>query len=378
MISVDTQNPKSHTTTMAEEMSKTEYPNSLCRNSGYLTVQEHPQHRIYWEEYGSADGEPVMFMHGGPGAGSHKSFARFFNPDRYRVVLFDQRGCGNSTPSAGGDDATAALTDNTTAHLIGDVLRLRQELNIHGKMHIFGGSWGSTLALAYAIAHPETVQTLILRGVFLCRKVDVDYFFQGNAADFALNPLATPVPGTYLDFPTAWQQFIAEIPADDRGDVVNALAKIFAVPPQNEADRERALKAASACVAWESNTSRLRRNENSQSRPNPEYALTAARILVHYMVSGGFLGGSGDADRDNNYILDHVHRIKDIPVHIVHGRYDRVCHLYQPEALVRSLRGAGNNDVNYFITTAGHSSLEPETDSRLCTIMNDLPSMISI
>ena len=171
-----------------------------------------------------------MFMHGGPGAGCHKSFARFFNPDRYRVILFDQRGCGKSTPSAGDDDATAALTDNTTEHLIGDVLRLRQELHIHGKMHVFGGSWGSTLALAYAIAHPETVQTLILRSVFLCRRADVDYFFQGNAADFALNPLATPVPGTYLDFPTAWQQFIAEIPTDDRGDVVKGLARIFAVP----------------------------------------------------------------------------------------------------------------------------------------------------
>ena len=129
-----------------------------------------------------------MFMHGGPGAGCHSSSARFFNPARYRVILFDQRGCGKSTPSAGDDDATAALTDNTTSHLIDDVLQLRRELNIHGKMHVFGGSWGSTLALAYAIAHPETVQTLILRGVFLCRRADVDYFFQGNAADFALDP----------------------------------------------------------------------------------------------------------------------------------------------------------------------------------------------
>ena len=119
-----------------------------------------------------------MFLHGGPGAGCQKLSAHFFNPERYRVILFDQRGCGKSTPSAGDDDATAALTDNTTSHLIDDVLHLRRELNIHGKMHVFGGSWGSTLALAYAIAHPETVQTLILRGVFLCRRVDVDYFFQ--------------------------------------------------------------------------------------------------------------------------------------------------------------------------------------------------------
>jgi len=117
----------------------------------------------------------------------------------------------------------------------------------------------------------------------------------------------------------------------------------------------------------------LNRGETSQSQPNRRYALTVARILVHYMMNGGFLGGSGEGNRDNNYILDHVHQLKDIPVHIVHGRYDRVCHLYQSEALVRSLRDVGNNDVNYFITSAGHSSLEPETDSRLCTIMSDLP-----
>src|SRR5437764_14432429 len=230
-------------------MSTNGYPNSPCNKSGYLTVQEHPQHQIYWEEYGLGDGEPVMFMHGEPGAGCQKSFSRFFNPDRYRLVLFDQRGCGKSTPSAGDDDPTAALTDNTTEHLIGDVLRLRRELDIHGKLHVFGGSWGSTLALAYAIAHPDTVQTLILRGIFLCRRADVDYFFQGNAPDFALDALAMPVPGTYLDFPTAWQRFIAEIPADDRGDVVKGLAKILAVLPQNDADRDRVLKVTSAFVA---------------------------------------------------------------------------------------------------------------------------------
>jgi proline iminopeptidase len=127
------------------------YPNSPSNKSGYQTVQEDPLHRIYWEEYGCEDGEPVLFLHGGPGAGCHKFHAHFFNPERYRVILFDQRGCGKSTPSASDDDATAALTDNTTAHLIDDVLRLRRELNIHGKMHVFGSSWGSTLALAYAI-----------------------------------------------------------------------------------------------------------------------------------------------------------------------------------------------------------------------------------
>jgi proline iminopeptidase len=299
----------------------------------------------------------------------------FFNPQRYRVVLFDQRGCGKSTPSASDDDATAALTDNTTQHLIHDVLELRQELTIRGKMHVFGGSWGSTLALAYAIAHPETVQTLILRGVFLCRRADVDYFFQGNAAEFAADPLAIPVPGAYLDFPTAWRHFVDTMPPEDRSDVVKGLAKAFAAPPQTGADRERLVKAALACVAREGSASRLNRNENSHGHQNEKYALTAARILIHYMINGGFLGGGGEANRDNNYILDHIARLRDIPVHVVHGRYDRVCHLYQAEALVRALRSIGNNAVSYFITTAGHSSFEPESDTRLRTIMNELPPM---
>ena len=249
-----------------------------------------------------------MVMHGGPGAGSHTSSTRFFDPQRYRVILFDQRGCGKSTPSASEDDARAALTDNTTQHLIDDVSALRHELNIDGKMHVFGGSWGSTLALAYTIAQPATVQTLILRGVFLCRRVDVDYFFQGNAAEFAADPLAMPVPGTYLDFPTAWRHFVDTIPPEDRGDVVKGLAKIFAAPPRTEAERERLAKAASACVAWEGSASRLDRDENSHGQPNEKYALTAARILVHYMISGGFLDANGEANRDNNYILDHLVR----------------------------------------------------------------------
>src|SRR3984893_8605198 len=145
-------------------------PNPPFIRSGHLTAPGFSDHRIYWEEYGTIAGEPVMVMHGGPGAGSHTSSTRFFDPQRYRVILFDQRGCGKSTPSASEDDARAALTDNTTQHLIDDVSALRHELNINGKMHVFGGSWGSTLALAYALAQPATVQTLILRGVFLCRR----------------------------------------------------------------------------------------------------------------------------------------------------------------------------------------------------------------
>jgi proline iminopeptidase len=157
-------------------------------------------------------------------------------------------------------------------------LALRHELNINGKMHVFGGSWGSTLALAYAIAHPATVQTLILRGVFLCRRADVDYFFQGNAAKFATDPLAMSAPGAYLDFPTAWRHFVDVIPPEDRGDVVKGLAKAFSSPPRTDAERERLVKAASACVAWEGSASRLNRDENSHGQPDQKYALTAALL----------------------------------------------------------------------------------------------------
>jgi proline iminopeptidase len=343
--------------------------------SGHLAAAGFSEHRIYWEEYGSLAGEPVIVMHGGPGAGSHSSSTRFFDPRRYRIVLFDQRGCGKSTPSASEDDARAALNDNTTQHLIDDVSALRHELGINGKMHVFGGSWGSTLALAYAIAHPETVQTLILRGVFLCRKADVDYFFQGNAAEFLADPLAMPVPGAYLDFPTAWRHFLDAIPPEDRGDVVRGLAKAFSAPPRTDEERERLVKAASACVAWEGSASRLHGDEISRDQLNQKYALAAARILIHYMINGGFLGAGG-VNRDNNYILDHVALLRNIPIHVVHGRYDRVCHLYQAEALVRALRNAGNNAVGYFITAAGHSSFDPKTDTRLRTIINELPPMI--
>jgi proline iminopeptidase len=199
--------------------------------------------------------------------------------------------------------------------------------------------------------------------------------FRATLPIFALDPLGIRVPGTYLDFPAAWAHFVTEIPPEDRGDVVKGLAKIFAEQPQNEAERERVLKAASACVAWESSASRLNRDESSQSQPDQRYALMAARISIHYMINGGFLGAGSETNRDNNYILDHVDRLREIPVHIVHGRYDKVCHLYQAEALVRALRAVGNNEVNYFITTAGHGSLEPETDSKSCAIMNDLPPM---
>src|SRR5207237_1994246 len=163
-------------------------------------------------------------------------------------------------------------------------------------------------------------------------------FFQVNAADVAVCPLAMPVPGAYLDFPTAWRHFVDTMPLEDRDDVVKGLAKAFAAPAQTDADRERLVKAALACVAWESSASRLNRDEDSHGQQNEKYALTAARILIHYMINGGFLGANGKVNRDNNYIIDHIARLRDIPVQVVNGRYDRMCLLYNAVPLVRALR----------------------------------------
>jgi proline iminopeptidase len=227
------------------------YPQLPARNSGLLNVSSAPRHDVYWEEYGNPEGEPVLFVHGGPGGATHPALSRFFDPTRYRVILFHQRGCGYSTPSASDVDARPALLENTTAHLIGDMQQLRAHLSIQGKMHVFGGSWGSTLALAYAIAHPEAVQTLILRGIFLCRRKDLDFFYQGNAARYASDPHDTSLPGTYMFFPEAWQRFVETIAPEARDDMVKAYADLFAQAPDSSAIQARQQEAAIAWSTWE-------------------------------------------------------------------------------------------------------------------------------
>ncbi len=189
------------------------YPDAVPNDSGFLDVQSPAGHKNLWEEYGDPKGEPVMFLHGGPGGGCSPFMARFFDPKRYRIILFDQRGCGKSTPNAADADSAPALRDNTTAHLIEDINKLKADRSITGKMHVFGGSWGSTLSLAYAIAHPQNVESLILRGIFLCRRKDLDYLYQGNAATIAQNPGDTSQPGAYQMYPEGWTDFVAMIPA---------------------------------------------------------------------------------------------------------------------------------------------------------------------
>ena len=356
------------------------YPQPKLVKEGNLSVSEHPPHTIAWQEYGNPKGEPVMFLHGGPGGGCAPFLARFFDPERYRIILLDQRGCGKSRPSAADNNPLPALENNTTGHLIGDMDALRSELGIRGKMHLFGGSWGSTLALAYAIEHPENVESMVLRGIFLCRKQDLDYFYQGNAATYEKNPNDHSVPGAYLMYPEAWKRFVEIIPPEKRGDMIKAYAAIFSHIPANDVEHARLTEAAKAWSVWEGVSSYLSQDLSDLGKfEEPEFAKAFARIENHYFMNGAFLGGkSGEPNRSNNYILEHADRIKDIPIRIVHGRADQVCPLFQAEELVEALKKADAKDMQYTITPAGHSMLELENCLALTRAMDELPRMRQI
>jgi proline iminopeptidase len=351
------------------------YPQSSCIRSDWLIVNDDPPlaspHRLHWAEYGNPTGEPVMFIHGGPGGGctDKPTLSRYFDPERYRIILFDQRGCGKSEPNAAAKDPKPALLNNETPYLVEDIIQLRNELRIRGKMHVFGGSWGSTLALAYAIEHPETVQTLILRGIFLCRKKELNYFYQGNAAADRPGTYDSELPGAYMFFPEAWKPYVEMISdLDDRKDMIAAYASIF-----NGADEERRNAAAKAWSIWEGCTSYLQQDMNDLDQyADPEFAKAFALIENHYFMNGAFLGGKA---REQNYLLENVDRIKQIPIHIVQGRYDQVCPMYQAEELFVALKGVGSAFINYVITAAGHSAQERENCLALTDIMDKLPPM---
>lgn len=352
------------------------YPQGKANASGHLAVSGNPKHEMYWEEYGNPKGEPVLVVHGGPGGACDPSYARFFDPKRYRIVLFDQRGCGKSRPSASDADPKPALTANTTDDLIGDMVKLRAHLGIKGKAHLFGGSWGSTLSLAYAVKHPDTVASLNLRGIFLCRKPDIDFFYQGNAAEYDKNPRGLDIPGTYQVFPEPWKAFVETIPPEKRGDMVKAYAEIFAAEPKTQSQRDYQDKAAIAWSVWEGSTSNLSLGKVDLDKyADPEFAKAFAKIENHYFMNGGFLGGSGEKNRENNYLIENAPILKDIPISIVHGRYDQVCPLNQAEALVDALKAAGVKSLDYRITPAGHSMMERETHRELTDIMDTLPPL---
>jgi len=277
-------------------------------------------HRLYVEESGRADGIPALFLHGGPGAGSAPSHRRFFDPDRYRIVLFDQRGCGRSTPHA-------SLEANTTWDLVADIERIRVRLGID-RWLLFGGSWGSTLALAYAQSHPDRVLALVLRGIFLCRDPEIHWFYQEGASWI---------------FPDYWEGFLAPIPPDEREDLLGAYHR--RLTGDNELAR---MAAAKAWSIWEGRTATLLESPDIQSQfSDPHLALSLARIECHYFVNQAFLG-PGQLLRD-------AARLTGIPGVIVHGRYDLICPFRSAWELSRAWPGA---DLRV-IADAGHSAFEP-------------------
>jgi proline iminopeptidase len=298
---------------------RTLYPAIEPNRSGWLRVS--PVHEIYWEESGNPKGKPAVFVHGGPGAGADPRSRRFFDPKRYRIVVFDQRGCGRSRPHA-------SLEDNTTWHLVSDMEQLRRHLGIE-RWLVFGGSWGSTLALAYAQKHPKRVSELVLRGIFMLRKWEIDWFYQDGASAL---------------FPDRWEHYVAAIPPRERGDLVGAFYRRLTSP--NRATRVRAARAWSI---WEAATSHLQTDEaNIDKWGEEKFAVAVARIECHYFVNKGFM-------RREDQLLRGVAKIRDIPAVIVQGRYDVVCpirtawdlHRRWPEADFR------------IVPDAGHSALEP-------------------
>lgn len=341
------------------------YPAATANKEGHLPVDTSAGHTLYWAEYGNPDGEPVMFLHGGPGGASAPVMARFFDPQRYRVILFDQRGCGQSTPTVANDGAAVALTNNTTDHLVDDINKLRDALGITGKMHVFGGSWGSTLALVYGIRHPDKTASLILRGIFIGGKSDLHYLYQGNAATYAEDPAGLTAPGAYVAYPEEWQTYVEVIPAEQRGDMMTAYKKIFDLVPANEAEREYQLRAAIAWSSWEGSISNLIPEGRDGGKDSDAFfALCLAQIEAHYFANELFL--------PKDYILGNLDKIAGIPTHVVHGRFDQVCPLTQATQLVAGLEKIGAPPASFTKTLAGHSAMEGQTVLALTAIMDGL------
>ena len=294
-------------------------------------------HTLYIEECGTPSGIPILFLHGGPGGGTEPFNRRFFNPEKYRIILFDQRGCGKSRPHG-------SLENNTTQHLIDDIEKIRAHLGVE-QWVLFGGSWGATLALLYAQSFPEQVTAMILRGVFLSRKKDLHWLYQ---------------EGANRVFPEAWQEFIKPIPASERGNLLDAYNK--RLNSDNEIVRMSASKAWST---WEGSCATLRPSTRVMDHfTDPHTALSLARIEVHYFLNNSFI--------EENQIINNMGTIQSIPGIIVHGRYDMVCPLDNSLALCQAWDNAELN----IIREAGHASSEPGISDALVKATNELAAFL--
>jgi proline iminopeptidase len=297
------------------------YPPIEPYRTGHLQVSD--LHRVYFEECGNPDGKPALFVHGGPGGGIEPEHRQLFDPERYRIVLFDQRGCGQSTPHA-------ELRENTTWDLVADMERLREHLGVDQWL-LFGGSWGSTLSLAYAVRHPANVSEMVLRGIFLLRQDEIDWFYQDGAGRF---------------FPEEWAAYLAPIPPEERRDMVSAYYKRLTSP-----DAEVRRGAAKAWSIWEGSTSTLLADPAKIRQAGDDtFADAFARIECHYFLNKGFFETDG-------YLLEQAGRYRDIPATIVQGRYDMVC----PVKSAWDLAGVWPKATLAVIDDAGHAYSEPGT-----------------
>lgn len=296
------------------------------------TIKVDKTHTLSYKVYGNPQGKPVLFVHGGPGAGCPPASVRFFDPNAYRIVLVDQRGCGDSTPFA-------SLENNTTWDSVRDFEKIRELLGIE-KWMVFGGSWGSTLSLAYAMEHPDRTTELVLRGIFNLRKCEIDWFYQGPGASFL--------------FPEDWAKYEAAIPENERDDYIKAYGRRL----RGELGEEEKYKAAKAWSIWEGRTSKLTQDPWDQVKDkfgDDKFALAFARIENHYFTNNGFFPRDG-------WLLEkaQIDKIRHIPTVIVQGRYDVVCPAKTAYDLSQQFPEAR---ITY--TTTGHSAYEPEIIANL-------------
>ncbi len=290
------------------------------------------RHTLYVEESGNAHGIPVLFVHGGPGGGTSPAHRSFFDPEKYRIILFDQRGCGRSLPHA-------ELADNHSQALVEDMETIRQQLKVDQWL-LFGGSWGSTLSLLYAQTYPTHVSAMILRGIFLCRQQDIHWFYQRGASAI---------------FPDYWQDYEKVIPESQRHDMLSAYYQLLT--SDNEIAR---MSAAKAWSVWEGRCSTLGPNGDVVDHfADPHVALAMARIEAHYFINRAFM--------EDNQLLNSAHRIQHIPTVIVHGRYDMVCPIEQAFALQQALPQAHL----HIVRDAGHSAFEAGIVDNLISATDD-------
>lgn len=300
------------------------YPEIEPFETGFLETGD--GHRVYWERVGTKGAKPAVFLHGGPGGGFSPSHRRLFDPALYDVILFDQRGCGRSRPFA-------SLENNTTWHLVADIERLREMIGAANWL-VFGGSWGSTLALTYAQKHPQRVSELVVRGIYMLTKAEMDWYYQFGVSEM---------------FPEKWEGFIAPIPEAERGDMVAAYRRRLVGE-----DREEQLRCAKAWSIWEGETiTLLPEPETSGAFHDPDYALAFARIENHYFTYAGWL--------EEGQLLRDAGRLADIPGAIIHGRYDMPC----PMRYAWLLHKAWPKADFHMIEGAGHAYSEPGILDRL-------------